>query len=148
MELKEALHRSVKEIFTMLNLQPELKQDAEESSLTSASEVNAVVGFNYSLKGNIVLALDKNAALKITAAMTGENPSVVDFKVKSTISDVAKLVTDLALGKLNLNSSIYFTPPPTLVTGENLFLLISRTRSERLSFRINNAEFSIAYSLE
>ncbi len=148
MELKDALQRSVQEIFTMLNLQPELKQEFEEASLTSASEINALVGFNYSLKGNIVFALDKNAALTITAAMTGEKPSTIDFKVKNTIGDVAKLVTDLALGKLNINSSIYFTPPPTLVTGENVFLLISRTSSERLSFQINNAEFSIAYSLE
>lgn len=148
MELKEALNRSVQEIFTMLNLKPELKQETQEASLTSASEINALVGFNYSLKGNIVLALNKSAALTITAAMTGENPSTVDLKVKNTVGDVAKLVTDLALGKLNINSSIYYTPPPTLIAGENVFLLISRTRSERLSFQINNAEFSIAYSLE
>lgn len=148
MELKEAINRSVQEIFTMLNLKPELKQETEEASLTSASEINALVGFNYSLKGNIVLALNKNAALTITAAMTGENPSAVDFKVKNTVGDVAKLVTDLALGKLNINNSIYYTPTPTVISGENVFLLISRTRSERLSFQINNAEFSIAYSLE
>ncbi len=148
MELKEALNCSVQEIFTMLNLKPELKQKANEESLTSASEVNALVGFNYSIKGNIVFALDKNAALKITTAMTGENPGAVDIKVKNTVGDVAKLVTDLALGKLNINSSIYFTPPPTIVTGKDVFLLISRTRSERLSYQINNAEFSIAYSLE
>ena len=116
--------------------------------MTSASEINALVGFNYSLKGNIVLALDKNAALVITAAMTGENPSAVDFKVKNTVGDVAKLVTDLALGKLNINSSIYYTPTPTVISGKNVFLLISRTRSECLSFQINNAEFSIAYSVE
>jgi CheY-specific phosphatase CheX len=84
----------------------------------------------------------------ITAAMTGEKGNASDSKIKSAVGDWAKIVTDLALGKLNINSSIYFTPPPTLVTGENLFLLISRTRSKRLSFRVNNAEFSIAYSLE
>ncbi len=148
MEFKEALCHSVQEIFTMMNLHPELKHEAEELSLTSASEINAVVGFNYSFKGNIVFALDKNVALMITASMTGEEVNVVDSKVKNTVGDLAKLVTDLALGKMNINSSIYFTPPPTLVTGEDLFLLISRTRSERLAFRINNAEFSIAYSLE
>lgn len=148
MEFKEALRHSVQEIFSMMNLQPELKHEAEESSLTSASEINALVGFNYSLKGNIVFGLDKNTAIKIAKSMTGEELNTVDAKVKNTVGDVAKLVTDLALGKLNINSSIYFTPPPTLVTGENVFLMISRTRSQRLSFCTNNLEFSIAYSIE
>lgn len=148
MNLKEALHRSVLEIFAMLNLRPELKQEVEEGSLTSASEVNALVGFNYSIKGNVVLALDKQAALKITAAMTGADPGQDDAKIKSAIGDVAKLVTDLALGKMDISSAIYFTPPPTLITGEDVFLLISRTRSKRLKFEINGAEFSIAYSLD
>lgn len=148
MELKEALCRSVQEIFNMLNLSPELKQVVEEPSLTSASEVNALVGFNYSIIGNIVFALDKNTARQVTAAMTGAEPGEDESKVKKTIGDVAKLVTDLALGKMNINSSIYFTPPPTLVTGEDVFLLISRTQAKRLLFHINNVEFSIAYSLE
>ena len=148
MELKEALYRAVQEIFAMLNLKPELTQEIMESSLTSVSDINAVVGFNYTIKGNIVFAFDKNIASMITVAMTGEKAEEFDSKIKNAVRDLAKIVTDLALGKLNINSSIYFTPPPTLVTGENIFLLISRTRSERLSFRINNAEFSIAYSLE
>lgn len=148
MELKEALCRSVKEIFTMLNLKPELKEVVEEPSLTSAAEVNALIGFNYSIKGNVVFALDKITARQVTAAMTGADPGGDDSKVKNAIGDVAKLVTDLALGKLKINSSIYFTPPPTLVTGEDVFLLISRTQAKRLLFQINNAEFSIAYSLE
>lgn len=148
MELKEALRHSVQEIFTMMNLKPDLKQEAEESSLTSASEINAVVGFNFLFKGNIVFGLDKNAAIKIAKSMTGEELNTVDTKVKNTVGDVAKLITDLALGKLNINSSIYFTPPPTLVTGENVFLMISRTRSQRLSFRIDDLDFSIAYSIE
>ena len=148
MELKEALSRSVKEIFTMLNLKPELKEVVEEPSLTSAAEVNALVGFDYSIKGNVVFALDKNTARLVTAAMTGADPGGDDSKVKNTIGDLAKLVTDLALGKMKINSSIYFTPPPTLVTGEDVFLLISRTQAQRLLFQIDNAEFSIAYSLE
>lgn len=148
MELKEALCRSVKEIFTMLNLRPELKEVVEESALTSASEVNALVGFNYSIKGNVVFALDKNTARQVTVAMTGADPDGDDSKVKNAIGDVAKLVTDLALGKMKINSSIYFSPPPTLVIGEDVFLLISRTQAKRLLFQLNNAEFSIAYSLE
>lgn len=148
MEIKEALNNSVQEIFTMLNLKPVLTKETEEPSLTSALEVNALVGFNYSVKGNIVFGLDKSTALKITTAMTGEKPGTFDAIVKNAVGDLAKLVTDLALGKLNINSSIYFTPPPTLVVGEEVFLLISRTRAERLSFQIDNAEFSIAYSLE
>jgi CheY-specific phosphatase CheX len=147
MELQEALWRSVQEVFTMINLNPELKQVVEEPSLTSASEVNALVGFNYSIKGNIVFALDKNIARQVTTVMTGVDPGWDDSKVKNAIGDVAKLITDLALGKLKINNSIYFTPPPTLVTGEDVFLLISRTKSKRLLFQINNAEFSIAYSL-
>jgi CheY-specific phosphatase CheX len=147
MELQEALWRSVQEVFTMINLNPELKQVVEEPSLTSASEVNALVGFNYSIKGNIVFALDKNIARQVTTVMTGVDPGGDDSKVKNAIGDVAKLITDLALGKLKINNSIYFTPPPTLVTGEDVFLLISRTKSKRLLFQINNAEFSIAYSL-
>ena len=148
MELKEALCQSVKEIFTMLNLRPELKEVLEEPALTSAAEVNALIGFNYSIKGNVVFALDKTTARQVAAAMTGADPGGDDSKVKNAIGDVAKLVTDLALGKLKINSSIYFTPPPTLVTGEDVFLLISRTQAKRLLFQINNAEFSIAYSLE
>ena len=107
-----------------------------------------MVGFNYSIIGNIVFALDKNTARQVTAAMTGAEPGEDESKVKKTIGDVAKLVTDLALGKMNINSSIYFTPPPTLVTGEDVFLLISRTQAKRLLFHINNVEFSIDYSLE
>lgn len=148
MELKEALCRSVQEIFKMINLKTELIQEIEEPSLTSVSDINAVVGFNYSIKGNIVFALNKSSALTITAAMTGNSPGAADSKIKNAVGDMAKLITDLALGKLNINSSIYFTPPPTLVTGENVFLLISRIKSHRLLFRTNNAEFSIAYSLE
>lgn len=148
MELKEALCRSMKEIFTMLNLKSELMREVEEPSLTSVSDINALVGFNYGIKGNIVFALNKTSALFITAAMTGEGSDIVDSKVKNTVGDLAKIVTDLALGKLNINSSIYFTPPPTVITGENVFLLISRTRSKCLLFRINNSELSVAYSLE
>jgi CheY-specific phosphatase CheX len=148
MELKEALYRSVQEIFKMINLKTELIQEIKEPSLTSVSDINAVIGFNYSIKGNIVFALDKNSALTITAAMIGDSSGGTDSKIKNAVGDMAKLIADLALGKLNINSSIYFTPPPTLVTGENVFLLISRTKTERLLFRINDAQFSIAYSLE
>lgn len=148
MELNEALCQSVQEIFIMLNLRPELKQVVEESSLTSASEVNALVGFNYSIKGNIVFALDKNTARQVTAALTGADPLGNDSQVKNAIGDVAKLVTDLALGKMRINNSIYFTPFPTLITGEDVFLMISRTQAKRLLFQTNNVKFSIAYSLE
>ncbi len=132
----------------MFGLVPEYQGDVVEPLLSSASEVNIIIGMSGGLRGNIVIGLDRIPALKVVSAMMGGMEiSALDSMTKSALSELVNMLVGSALGKLSALTPTEISPP-TLVTGYGVLLLISRLQSHRLIFDLGPAQLGIAYCLE
>jgi chemotaxis protein CheX len=148
MDLKNALVSASREIFSAYGLNSEFQGEIEETQLSSANQVNILIGLSGGLKGNIVLGFKKNYAFKLVSKMMGglEVSSFNDF-VKSALGEVINMVSGSAIAKLN-NPALINLSPPTIITGERIFLLISRVKSNKLTFKSGDEMFNIAFCIE
>lgn len=146
MELKDAFLTAVQEVLMMFGLEHKFDKEEEEAFLTSADQVNILISFEQTARGNIVLGMSKDAALKIVAKMSGEVKDTLDLIGKSALAELVNMITGSAIGKLP-GKPIQFTPP-TLVCGDHLFLLLSRTKATKLHFLLDGYLVTLAYSIE
>jgi CheY-specific phosphatase CheX len=147
MEIKEAFIRSTMEVFPIFKLKPQFQHEEEKSLLTATDQVNILISFTHTLKGNIVFGLDKNAALKVASAMTGREVQILDQEAKNVLEEIANMIVSLAIGKHQVVSSIYFSSP-LLITGDNMSLLLSRVKATKLIFQLKENYISLAYCIQ
>ncbi len=147
MELKEAFLQGVQDVLSMFGLEHKFDREAEEAFLTSADPINILIGFEQTAKGNIVLGMNNEAALKIVAKMSGETKETLDPIGKSALAELANMITGSAISKMPVNNLVQFTPP-TLVCGNQLFLLLSRIKATKLHFLLDGHLVTLAYSIE
>lgn len=148
MELKEALVRSVQDVFSMFGLSSEFQGESEETHLTSADQVNILLGFNDSMRGSLVLGMGKPSALQlISIMMGGMEVSELDDLAKSGLGEFANMFAGTAFGKIQTTGIVSLTPP-TMVTGGNMFLMISRVRALRLMFEFGGQPLHISFCVE
>lgn len=147
MEIKEAFIRSMMEVFPIFKLKPQFQREEVKNLLTATDQVNVLISFTHTLKGNIVFGLDKDAALKVASAMTGREVQVLDQDARNSLEEIANLIVSLAIGKHQVVSSIYFSSP-LLVSGDNMSLLLSRVKSTKLVFQLKESFISLAYCIQ
>ena len=147
MDLKEIIIQTVNEVFPTFALNPQFQTQKEEPYLTSTEQVNILMGFSNHIKGTLVLALNKSLALHIASAMMKKELTAFDDVSKSSLAEILNMIVGNTFGKVN-PEIITCLSPPTLVTGNNIFLIISRLKSEKLLFQLNEGIFSIAYCIE
>lgn len=147
MELKDAFLSAVHDVLIMFGMEHKFDKEAEEAFLTSADQVNILISFEQTAKGNIVLGMNYETALKVVAKMSGEAKDALDPIGKSALAELANMIVGSAIGKLPVDNSIQFTPP-TLVCGDDLFLLLSRIKAVKLHFVLDGNLVTLAYCFE
>ena len=148
MELKETLIDSATEIFFDFGMQLIYLGDSEQTQFISANQVNILTGMNGSIRGNILIGLNKAAVSGILFKMKNiENPDNAEYSTESVMCKLSKLILQKAVEKEPELKALMFSPP-TVIIGQQLFLMLSRYKSTKLSFKIDNEIFSISYSLE
>ena len=148
MDLKNALISASKEIFSAYGINSEFQGEIEETQLSSANQVNILIGLSGGLKGNIVVGFKKPSAFKLVSKMMG-GLEVSSFNniVKSALGEITNMVSGSAIIKLN-HPTVINLSPPTIVTGERIFLIISRVKSNKLTFKAGDDMFNIAFCIE
>jgi CheY-specific phosphatase CheX len=146
MEFKDAFIKAVLEVFTLYSIRGEYVKTVEENLLTT-NDINVMISFGQSPKGKAIFGFTRNRALKIASAMLGQEVEVIDAAVKNVISEFITFVTSLAIGKTAVIGSMYFSAP-IIVTGNNVFLIVSRQKSSQLVFQIQDDEMYLTYCLE
>ncbi len=86
----------------------------------SMKGVAVVVGVIGNLKGRIVFDLSEDTAIKIASKLNGEEFKTFDEMARSTISEIANMITGRSVTKLEKDKLNFSFTPPTLITGENL----------------------------
>lgn len=146
--LKSTLINSISELFTMFGLEVEYQKASELENLSSANNVNILIGFTNNLKGNVILGFDKSIGLKIASLMMG-GMEINEYNdmVDSALSEAGNMIIGSALTKLNTEKCIDISPP-TLIKGDKIFIMISRLKSSRLTFKIAGELYYITYCIE
>jgi chemotaxis protein CheX len=86
----------------------------------SMKGVAVVVGVIGKLKGRIVFDLAEDTAIKIASKLNGEEFTTFNEMARSTISEIANMITGRSVTKLEKDKLNFSFTPPTLITGENL----------------------------
>ncbi|NLD46793.1 MAG: chemotaxis protein CheX [Clostridiaceae bacterium] len=148
MDIKKALVDTTIEVLLVYGLLPVFKGEYYCESIISAEYINVVMGVSGALKGNMVVTVNKGTALGIVSSMFGGNSwSEDDDMLKSAIGELLNIIAGNALIKVDAASAVHISPP-TFVTGENICIFISRLKSSKLAFEMDDYQFDIAYSIE
>lgn len=82
-----------------------------------AKGVAAVVGLTGQLKGRVIYDMSEVTALKIVSKMNGEEFKAFDDMARSTINELANMITGTAVAKLSNLGYTFDLTPPSLFTG-------------------------------
>lgn len=80
--------------------------------------VATIVGLSGRLRGHVIYDMDRKTAIKIASVMNGEELSGLDSIVRSTINELANMITGNAAGKLNDAGYVCDITPPTFLVGD------------------------------
>jgi CheY-specific phosphatase CheX len=147
MEIKEAIIKSIADVFPLYMMNPQFKSEEDRPYMSLADDVNVLSSFSHNLKGNIVFGFSLARALKIASLMKGEELQSLDREAKSTMNEITKFTVNLAISKFKAVNSIYISPP-VLITGDGMNLMISIVKTTRLVFQIDEDFLSVAYYIE
>ena len=148
MNIKEAIIDTLINLLPMYGMSAEYQGESEVNYLVSANQVNIVIGITSGLKGNIVVGLRKTTALRIASAMIGDmTVTEFDALTKSAVGELGNMLIGYTVGKLSADTAIEFSPP-TIAIGERMFAVISKVKSYKLTFKLNDEIFNVSYCLE
>lgn len=149
MEIKEAIIQTIGEVIPMFGVVPVYKSEETSLHLTSGDQVNVLIGFSAALRGTLVLGLKKNAAMRLVSKMMGGmEVTELDDMAKSGLGEVLNMIAGTTFSKIQTGGQLTNLSPPTLVTGKNVFLMISRVQSNRLEFQLEDDTFTLSYCVE
>lgn len=148
LELKEFLIQTCDEVLTKYNINFSFIQEKSENTLNSGEQINLLVGLTKGMKGNFVLGMSKKAACHIITGMTGqEDLFTLDNVSRNALSEFITTICKQTLAKLPTKKMISISST-TLVAGERICLMISRTPAKKCFFKMNDTNFTIAYNIE
>jgi chemotaxis protein CheX len=148
MDFKQGIINASTEVFPQFGMNALFQGDIQENQLSSINQVNILIGFSGGLVGTIVISFNKATALKIASSMMrGMEISVLDVIAWSAIGEITTMIAGHATAYMDAKTKIDFSPP-TIVVGERIFLVISRLKSDKLTFRLDNNLINISYCLE
>ena len=147
MDLKNAFNTAVLELAGIFGVAAEYKGDVVEPVLSSANEVNVTIGLSKGLKGVVLLGMKRTTALKIASVMAGSELTEMDECAEGAISEFMNTLVGMGLGNYKTAVQVDFSSP-TLIVGDEMYLMISRVESSRLQFMFDNEPFCIAISIE
>jgi chemotaxis protein CheX len=86
----------------------------------SMKGVAVVIGVVGNIKGRIVFDMNEETALKIAGKLNGEEFKSFNDMARSTIGEIANMITGRSVTKLEKERLAFNFTPPTIITGENL----------------------------
>lgn len=148
MDLREALLQAVPETLGLFAARAELAGELEQPGLTSANQVNVLVGITQGGRGNVVLGMSRKGALRIVGGMMGGGPvAELDALGKSALAELGNMLVGSGVRSVSTPSGLDISPP-TVVLGDRVFLLISRVPARVLNFRMDDGPFVVRFALE
>jgi len=148
MDIKQAFIDSVIEVLPMFGIKCIYLGEMEEPVLASANQVNVLIGFTDGVKGSLLVAFKKSTAIKVASAMMGGiELDDLDEIAESAVGEIANMLVGCTIGKLQSGPVLNFSPP-TLAVGERMFLMISRIKTTKLSFKLDEEVFDLSFCLE
>lgn len=146
MEIKEAFVKAVLEVFSLYGIEGDFTGTVEEN-LLKTNDVNVMISFGQNPKGKAIFGLSRNRVLDIASAMLGQEVETLDAASKNVIGEFVTFVTSLAIGKTAVMGSMYFSAP-VIVTGSNVYLMVSRQKTVQLVFQMHDDEMYLTFCLE
>lgn len=147
MEIKESFILSITKVFPIFKMKPVFKYEEESPLFAPAGQVNILNSFSHTLEGNVVFGCSRPLGLKIASLAKGKETGILNDEAKRVIGDIVTLTVSVAISKYRSVNTIYISPP-VFVTGDNVSFMISGVKTTRLVFQLDEALFSIVYSIE
>lgn len=148
MALRETIPLAVNEILPMFNLSVQNAGEMEQASLTSANQVNVLIGLTEGLRGNLMLGLSKPLAMQIASGMMGGmEVKEMDAMAISAIAELGNMVSASAVLKIGSERTIQISPP-TVAIGDRMYLMISRAPSTAIQFQVGAERLVVRFALE
>jgi len=141
---------SLKEVLEQFGVTEIEKDELKlKQNMHSETEVNINVGLVDDLQGNVSYGMSKKTACQIVSAMLGGNEvNELDEMATSGLSELANMAAGSAtvnLSSLGLAGDI---SPPTIILGQNLYVVISQVQTVTLNMRTSLGTIQIDVGLE
>jgi chemotaxis protein CheX len=91
-----------------------------KNNTQSIMGVATIVGLAGAVEGRILIDMDKDTSLKVVSAMNFEEITELDDLSKSTLSELANMVTGHAVTRLHELGFRFDLTPPAVIIGDNL----------------------------
>lgn len=88
----------------------------------SSLGVSALVGLTGQLKGRVIYDMDEPTALAIVSKMNSEDFKVFNEMARSTINELANMITGTAVSKLSNLGYKFDLTPPSLFSGQKIII--------------------------
>jgi len=148
--LKDCIVPACAELFPMFGIEHKFLCELSESTFNSAEEINILAGLTQNLNGSIVIGMPKKAAfIIISAMMGGMEVTEMDMMSKSALCEMTNmLAAKIAANAANIVGGLVDISTPTLITGENMMMMISKVPSKKVFFKLGDSKFNVSYALE
>lgn len=148
MDINTVVQDAASQVLGMFGMSAQFKQCVEEKNLSSADEVNILIGLTNGIKGNIVVSMDKPLSLRLASAMMGGvSLSTLDEISKSALCELSSMFVGVTIQKMQ-DKVIVEPSPPTLINGKDMFLMISRVASKKVQFDLSPGTLNVSVAIE
>ncbi len=122
---------------------------ALKEKLQATNEVTALVGFSRDLQGNMAISMSEDTAMKMASIMMmGKSVTTLDEMAQSAITELANMLASSAITAYDENGLMVGVSPPTLITGKNLFCIVSQVKALAVEFYTETGPLEISIGLE
>ncbi len=109
MDIKQAFIKAVNEVLPMYGMTVSLLGAVEESVLSSANQVNVVMGLSDGIRGNVIIGFKKTTAFLIASKMMGGiEIAELNELTESAIGEMGNMFAGYALGKIDTAVPVNF----------------------------------------
>lgn len=147
--LKETLSNTCLEVMGMFGLSPIFLTETGEKTVQSDKEIIVSIKFSNGLNGKIILALNKDIAVKILSAMMcGMEINEIDAMAQSGLCEFTNMIAGSAMMKVNSKELIDLHPPEIELNENFETKTLQNESSRKLLFELDNSNFEIHYYIE
>lgn len=82
--------------------------------------VAVIIGVTGQVNGRVVFDMTEETALKLASTLNMEEMKTFDDMTRSTIGEIANMITGRAVTKLDKEGLAFSFTPPTIITGTNI----------------------------
>ncbi|MEQ1821844.1 MAG: chemotaxis protein CheX [Fimbriimonadaceae bacterium] len=118
-----------------------------QSTCSTVSDINVVLGLTGDVTGTIVFGMCQQTALKIASKMTFQDLKILDPLAKSAIAELCNMVSGNALQDLSDQGFVCDITPPSLIKGSNVEINLMASPALRLPVQTSLGEVLVTVAL-